>query len=436
MDDLERDTTPSRLEMLDLFDEGGSARGSDADPGERRGEKKTRTGPRTPREAPGKRGWTSTGGGAGVGAREGGGARGGAPVWEGRAVLGLPDVSVGSRVSVLVNVGQRGDMGRLHAASEAYAKRAMIEKVQAITDRLVHVGKAVIQDQAEAAAEDAAPVAVKGEREVRGKVICGEEKVMIVFHEKLGLAALSAQIKTELNIQVAFVLRCRKQDGSVEALDSEKLLVSAVADALAASRPMVMQAFTALDKEKEEADLARRLAEKEKAEMEEAQREAERVLREAEEAVAEAARLAEEAKVAAAAFRKEEEEAEEAEAEAEVLKAKKEALEQEVLLLKQAAAAARSRGPPAVKSAAAALAAAEAKLVAASVEYQKAEKRALKEREEAEDAKKEAAIQVPLEPLTDKICGPTRECYRGLLTCGLLRLCTSHRGDWSHSRRN
>ena len=30
------------------------------------------------------------------------------------------------------------------------------------------------------------------------------------------------------------------------------------------TRPIVMQAFTALDKEKEEADLARRLAEKEK----------------------------------------------------------------------------------------------------------------------------------------------------------------------------
>lgn len=307
--------------------------------------------------------------------------------------MGLPDVTGGSRVSLLVNAGQRGDMGRLHAASEAYAKRSMLEKVQAITDRLVHVGKAVIQDQAEAAAEDQAPVPVKGEREVRGKVICGEEKVMIVFHERLGLAALSAQIKAELNIQVAFVLRCRKQDGSTAAMDTERLLASAVSDALSAGRPIVLQAFTALDKEREEADLARRLAEKEKAEMEEAAREADRELREAEEAEAEAARLAEEAKLAAAASRKEEEEAEEAEAEAEALKVKKEAIEAEVQQLKQAVVAAKSRGPPAVKTAAAALASAEAKLVAASAEYRKAEERAAKERDEAEEAKKEAEIQ-------------------------------------------
>ena len=47
------------------------------------------------------------------------------------------------------------------------------------------------------------------------------------------------------------MLRCRKQDGSVEALDSEKLLVLAVADAVNASRPIVMQARLPLNLERE-----------------------------------------------------------------------------------------------------------------------------------------------------------------------------------------
>ena len=64
---------------------------------------------------------------------------------------------------------------------------------------------------------------VKGEREVRGKVICGEEKVMIVFHEKLGLAALTAQIKTELNIQATPQPTTRKQK-----LDCRRVMISSL----------------------------------------------------------------------------------------------------------------------------------------------------------------------------------------------------------------
>ena len=111
------------------------------------------------------------------------------------------------------------------------------------------------------------------------------------------------------------------------------------------------QAFTALDREREEADLAKQRAEKERLEMEEAARDAARELQEAEEAEAEAARQAEEAKAAAAASRKEEEEAVEAESAAAAALARRAEVEQEVLRLKQELATAKKRGGGQIKAA-------------------------------------------------------------------------------------
>ena len=142
----------------------------------------------------------------------------------------------------------------------------------------------------------------------RCKIVCGEDKRLLMVPMAVEVAALEALVKEELGLGIAFSLRVALADGRVEHVSSREVLAQALEEAGWTSRPCSASVFAApppatpaawlararaartlqvlvytmVDKEREEAEAALALAQKEKEEREAAEREHARELAEAE----------------------------------------------------------------------------------------------------------------------------------------------------------
>ena len=243
---------------------------------------------------------------------------------------------------MVVNAGQRREMGHLNLVAVRHRKRSMVGRVTAVEERLALVERKL---RGEVESDDDGDEVVSEEppapKDFRLKIVCGEDKRLMLVPLGVEVAELEAMVEKELNLGISFTLKVVMNGGNVVPLTSRDILALALADTGWISRPSTsaisarkaeqpsrgrgrsrdaktvqMLVYTMVDKEREEAEAAVEAANKEREEMEEAEREHARELAEAEEAEAEAERLRLEAEAAAHRHSKEEEEAQAAEEEA------------------------------------------------------------------------------------------------------------------------
>jgi DNA repair exonuclease SbcCD ATPase subunit len=274
----------------------------------------------------------------------------------------LPMVRDAVQVAMVVNAGQRREMGHLNLVAVRHRKRMMVGRVTAVEERLALVERK-LRGEEKSDSEDGEAVSEEPavSKEFRVKIVCGEDKRLMLVPLGVEVHELEEMVEKELNLGIAFTLKVVMHAGNVVPLTSRDVLAQALADTGWISRPstsaisarnaeprrplsrgrsrdaktLQMLVYTMVDKEREEAEAAVEAANQEREEAEAAEREAARELAEAEAAEAEAERHRLEAEAAAHLNTKEEEEAQAAEEEA----LAKEELAEEALLKAQTAKA-------------------------------------------------------------------------------------------------
>jgi hypothetical protein len=255
----------------------------------------------------------------------------------------LPMVRDAVQVAMVVNAGQRREMGHLNLVAVRHRKRMMVGRVTAVEERLALVERK-LRGEEKSDSEDGEAVSeeLAVSRDFRVKIVCGEDKRLMLVPLGVEVRELEEMVEKELNLGIAFTLKVVMNAGNIVPLTSRDVLSQALADTGWISRPstsaisarntearrplsrgrsrdaktLQMLVYTMVDKEREEAEAAVEAANKEREEAEAAEREAARELAEAEEAEAAAERQRLEAEAAAHLHTKEEEEAQAAEEEA------------------------------------------------------------------------------------------------------------------------